>query len=50
MLVYVSTKLYSLFQLLPTVHSVHSFEETAEAYNEVKKGHLRGKVVINMEK
>lgn len=35
-------------KLKPIIDSVHSFENTPEAYEKVLSGHLRGKVVIDM--
>ena len=38
-----------LFQIVPFIHKVFPFEETPAAFEMVKTGHLRGKVVIEVK-
>lgn len=39
-----------ILQLIPEIEKVYSFMEAPEAYAKVKSGHLRGKIVISMNK
>lgn len=38
----------SLFQIVPCIHKIFSFEDLPEAYKCAAEGHLRGKIVIDM--
>ncbi len=40
---------YYPFQIVPVMHSVYKFENLPDAYRALEEGHLRGKVVVNME-
>ncbi|KAF2902857.1 hypothetical protein ILUMI_03332 [Ignelater luminosus] len=36
-------------QIIPTIHKVFKFEELPKAYEALAAGHLRGKIIINMQ-
>lgn len=38
------------FQIIPPIDSVFSYSQVPEAYTKMRSGHLRGKIVISVNK
>jgi D-arabinose 1-dehydrogenase-like Zn-dependent alcohol dehydrogenase len=48
MTTYVISSYISVFQICPSIEKVFPFSDLPKSYERMKDGHLRGKIVINM--